>query len=74
MRVFLSAALAVFIALPAFSSEPLRDIVFGSCLDTHEHPMLDRTLTSPRDLFIFMGDNVYADTAAFHDEGGVLRC
>lgn len=61
MRVFLTTALAVFIALPAFSAEPLRDIVFGSCLDTHEHPMLDRTLTLPRDLFIFMGDNVYAD-------------
>ena len=45
----------------AQSSEPLRHIVFGSCLDTHEHPMLDRTLTLPRDLFIFMGDNVYAD-------------
>lgn len=59
-----------FIAgLPAFGlisahaagDEPLKDIVFGSCLDTHEHPMLDRTLTLPRDLFIFMGDNVYAD-------------
>lgn len=61
MRVFLSATLAVFVALPAFSAEPLRDIVFGSCLDTHEHPMLDRALTLPRDLFIFMGDNVYAD-------------
>jgi alkaline phosphatase D len=46
---------------PAQSTEPLRHIVFGSCLDTHEHPMLDRTLTLPRDLFIFMGDNVYAD-------------
>ena len=43
------------------SPEPLRNIVFGSCLDTHDHPMLDRTLTLPRDLFIFMGDNVYAD-------------
>lgn len=40
---------------------PLQDVLFGSCLDTHEHPMLDRALTLPRDLFIFMGDNVYAD-------------
>ncbi len=40
---------------------PLQHIVFGSCLDTHEHPMLDQTLTLPRDLFIFMGDNIYAD-------------
>lgn len=43
------------------NAEPLQHIVFGSCLDTHEHPMLDRTLTLPRDLFIFMGDNIYAD-------------
>jgi alkaline phosphatase D len=42
-------------------SEPLRHVLFGSCLNTHEHPMLDRTLTLPRDLFIFMGDNIYAD-------------
>jgi alkaline phosphatase D len=55
--------------LPAFGllsahaeeSKSLEYIVFGSCLDTHEHPMLDRTLTLPRDLFIFMGDNIYAD-------------
>lgn len=48
-------------AVAAPNTEPLHHIVFGSCLDTHEHPMLDRTLTLPRDLFIFMGDNVYAD-------------
>ena len=55
--------------LPAFGlfsahaedSKPLEHILFGSCLDTHDHPMLDRTLTLPRDLFIFMGDNIYAD-------------
>jgi alkaline phosphatase D len=55
--------------LPAFGllsakaedSKPIENILFGSCLDTHEHPMLDRTLMLPRDLFIFMGDNVYAD-------------
>lgn len=40
---------------------PLREIVFGSCLNRAEHPMLDRTLTLPMDLFIFTGDNVYAD-------------
>lgn len=45
----------------AEESKPLENILFGSCLDTHDHPMLDRTLTLPRDLFIFMGDNVYAD-------------
>lgn len=44
-------------------SEPLRDVVFGSCLNTTEHPMLDRTATLPMDLFLFMGDNIYADTS-----------
>jgi alkaline phosphatase D len=45
----------------AEESKPLENILFGSCLDTHDHPMLDRALLLPWDLFIFMGDNVYAD-------------
>lgn len=49
------------VAANAAGEKPLEHVVFGSCLDTHQHPMLDRTLTLPRDLFIFMGDNVYAD-------------
>lgn len=40
----------------------LTNIVFGSCLNKTEHPMLDRTLTLPMDLFIFMGDNIYGDS------------
>jgi len=40
----------------------LREIVFGSCIDRTEHPMLDRTLMLPMDLFLFLGDNIYADT------------
>jgi alkaline phosphatase D len=47
----------------AQESKALRDIVFGSCLDLTEHPMLDRTLTLPMDLFLFLGDNIYADTS-----------
>jgi alkaline phosphatase D len=43
-------------------AQPLQHIVFGSCLDLTEHPMLERTLTLPMDLFLFMGDNIYADT------------
>jgi len=42
---------------------PLQDIVFGSCLNATEHPMLDRAVTLPMDLFLFMGDNIYADTS-----------
>ncbi|HEY1171692.1 MAG TPA: alkaline phosphatase D family protein [Verrucomicrobiae bacterium] len=46
----------------AESSVALTNIVFGSCLNKVEHPMLDRTLEVPMDLFIFMGDNIYGDT------------
>jgi alkaline phosphatase D len=41
---------------------PLQNIVFGSCLNRTEHPMLERTARLPMDLFLFMGDNIYADT------------
>ena len=40
----------------------LTRIAFGSCINTQLHPMLDRTLTLPFDLFILLGDNIYADT------------
>lgn len=42
--------------------EPLRHVVFGSCIESTEHPVLDLTQTLPMDLFLFMGDNIYADT------------
>jgi alkaline phosphatase D len=61
-RRFLASLPAIgLIAAHAAEESPLHEIVFGSCLDTHDHPMLDRTLTLSRDLFIFMGDNIYAD-------------
>ena len=41
---------------------PLTRIGFGSCINTQAHPMLDRTLTLPFELFILLGDNIYADT------------
>jgi alkaline phosphatase D len=37
-------------------------IGFGSCINPPTHPMLDRTLTLPFDLFVLLGDNIYADT------------
>lgn len=57
------AGLPAFGLLTAHAADelPLQNIVFGSCLDTHDHPLLDCALTLPRDLFIFMGDNIYAD-------------
>jgi alkaline phosphatase D len=42
--------------------KPLTSIAFGSCINTQTHPMLDRTLTLPFELFILLGDNIYADT------------
>jgi alkaline phosphatase D len=44
------------------SDPPLTRIAFGSCINTQSHPMLDRTLKLPFDLFILLGDNIYADT------------
>jgi alkaline phosphatase D len=44
------------------SNGALTHIAFGSCINTQSHPMLDRTLTLPFDLFILLGDNIYADT------------
>ncbi len=45
------------------AAEPVvSNLVFGSCLKVPEHPMLDRALTLPMDVFLLMGDNIYADT------------
>ena len=43
-------------------SGSLTRLAFGSCINTQSHPMLERTLTLPFDLFILLGDNIYADT------------
>ncbi|RYD61426.1 MAG: alkaline phosphatase family protein, partial [Verrucomicrobiaceae bacterium] len=48
--------------LPLRATEVISDIGFGSCLNKTEHPMLDRSLTLPMELFIFLGDNIYADS------------
>ena len=47
---------------PTESARPLTRIAFGSCVNTQAHPMLDRTLRLQFDLFILLGDNIYADT------------
>ena len=58
---FFLSLLCLALSCSAADEKPLRHILFGSCLDTHVHPMLDRALTLPCDLFLFLGDNVYAD-------------
>jgi alkaline phosphatase D len=52
-------------------------IAFGSCINTNEHPMLDRFLRERGDLAVMLGDNIYADTtnmavmrAKYHDRKG----
>lgn len=63
--ITLSASLAAFFAAGCASTRedaPLTRIAFGSCINTQAHPMLDRTLTLPFELFILLGDNIYADT------------
>lgn len=44
------------------SNTTLRGIAFGSCINTNSHPMLKRVLKVPFDLFVLLGDNIYADT------------
>jgi alkaline phosphatase D len=59
----LSLLTLAVVASPAVRGQaPIADIVFGSCLKQVDHPMLARTLTLPMDLFLFLGDNIYADT------------
>ena len=58
-------ALASGCASPGISDSGdsvLTRIAFGSCINTQSHPMLDRTLELPFELFILLGDNIYADT------------
>ncbi len=47
---------------PLDPARPVTDLAFGSCLKDPAHPMLARVLTLPMDLFLFLGDNIYADT------------
>ena len=54
--------LAVAASPAVWGQAPIADIVLGSCLKQVDHPMLARTLTLPMDLFLFLGDNIYADT------------
>jgi alkaline phosphatase D len=43
--------------------EAPRRILFGSCLDPSQpHPILDTIVERRPDLFLFLGDNIYADT------------
>ena len=45
-----------------YSKRVVQRIAFGSCMDTNQHPMLDRFLGTDFDLALMLGDNIYADT------------
>lgn len=63
IRFLFRLALLLAAALPLAGAEAaVRDIAFGSCIKRVDHPMLDRALTLPMDLFLLIGDNIYADT------------
>ena len=62
-RPALIALILAAVSLPVRGAEKrVGEIAFGSCLKHPEHPMLERVLTLPMDLFLFLGDNIYADT------------
>jgi alkaline phosphatase D len=72
----LTLAAAVFLALgagpasPKAPEKPVSRIAFGSCLGQDlPQPIWARVLASRPDLFVFLGDNVYADT----DDPKLLR-
>ena len=54
-----------FLTAAAFADEPpLRRIAFGSCLGQDGvQPIWQQVLAAKPDAFVFLGDNVYADTA-----------
>lgn len=48
---------------PVPRNRPIQSIAFGSCLrQDRPAPVLDQILSKKPDVFIFLGDNVYADT------------
>src|SRR5688572_1078670 len=48
---------------PTFGTEPLSRIAFGSCADQKlPQPIWDAVVEEKPQLFVFLGDNVYADT------------
>ena len=64
---FKSAKLLFLSGLASFAvaqgGESIQRIAFGSCLlESSEQPIWGAVLASQPDLFVFLGDNVYADT------------
>jgi alkaline phosphatase D len=66
MFVRLIASLAILTALAANAGadeKPLSRIAFGSCAEQHRpQPIWDAVVAARPELFLFLGDNIYADT------------
>lgn len=55
--------LALILLLPAFSEEPVTRIACGSCYKPERDNGIWKTIAAEKpDAFLFMGDNIYADT------------
>ena len=63
-------AILVLIATTELPAQSIDRIMFGSCLDeTREHTALAVAVDRNPDLFVFLGDNVYADS----DDPALIR-
>src|SRR6185437_13154246 len=62
--LFLAGCKVFGVSLPSVGSRrPLRRIAFGSCMQQSDpQPIWDVIGAADPDLFLFIGDNVYADT------------
>lgn len=64
LRLLCCALVAINAAPTAAATEPLSRIAFGSCANEHRpQPIWDTINALKPQLFIFTGDNVYADSA-----------
>jgi alkaline phosphatase D len=63
-QLLIGCALGVLALAPGKirAADVIQNVALGSCLNKTAHPLLDRTLTLPMDLFVFLGDNIYGDT------------
>ncbi len=64
--LFRISLLLVFVSTAAFA-EPITQIAFGSCLNQNRpQPIWNSIISQNPDMFVFMGDNIYADTTKPH--------
>jgi alkaline phosphatase D len=63
LRTSLLFLVPLLTASPAAADEPLRRIAFGSCArQDRPQPIWDAVVAGKPELFLFLGDNIYADT------------